>query len=59
MRDFLLPIRRLVAALYLPRGCGPHMSCDMCDMGGTRDTQPKDPSFFQVPHCWDRLTNRL
>ena len=59
MRDFLLPIRRLVAALHLPRGCGPHMFCDMCDKGGTRDTQPEDPSFFQVPPCWDRLTNRL
>ena len=31
----------------------------MCDKGGTRDTQPEDPSFFQVPPCWDRLTNRL
>ena len=46
MRDFLLLIRRLVAALLLPRGYGLYMSCDMCDMGGTRDIQPEDPSFF-------------
>lgn len=27
--------------------------------GITGDAQAKDPSFFWVPHCWDRVTNWL